>query len=78
MSTCRVFRKTKNSHEEFVGLVFEKDDGVLMFELRHRERDGRGGFRDGKYPLLRCTYEKSLPIIADLIREAVAAKGGAQ
>jgi hypothetical protein len=78
MSINHVFRKTKNSHEEFIGLVFEKDDGALMFELRHREKDGRGGFRDGKYPLLRCSFENSLPIIADLIRDAMAAKGGAQ
>jgi hypothetical protein len=78
MSINHVFRRTKNSHEEFVGIVFEKDDGTRMFELRHREKDGRGGFKDGKYPLLRCNAETSLPIIAELICDAVAAKGGAQ
>ena len=77
MNNCKVFRRAKNSHEEFCGIIFERDDGAVMFELRHREKDGHGNFRDGKFPLLRCGVERSLPIIAEIIREALT-KGGAR
>jgi hypothetical protein len=77
MSINRVFRREKNSRDFFFGNMFEEDSGATIVELRLMESDGRGGSKDSRKIRFRTNVE-TLPIIIELLREAVASTGGAK
>ncbi len=76
MSKC-FFRRQKNSHEFFIGVISRSPSGDPVLELRLMESDGRGGSRDSRKVRL-ALGAGGVAAVLDLLREAQASIGGRQ